>query len=84
MTTIEKLKARFLSYPRDFSWGELVRLLGELGYQESNAGKTSGSRVRFIHEKCEPILLHKPHPKSELKLYQVKQIIETLIIRGQL
>lgn len=84
MTKFEKLKTRFLSMPKDFSWDELTKLLGECGYKETNAGKTSGSRIKFIHAHFEPICLHKPHPKPELKAYQVKQIVETLKNKGLL
>ncbi len=84
MTKFEKLKTRFLSMPKDFSWDELTKLLGECGYKETNAGKTSGSRIKFIHANFEPLCLHKPHPKPELKAYQVKQIVETLKNKGLL
>lgn len=58
MTKKEKLKDRLLSYPSDFTWDELKKLLLSFGYKESNAGKTSGSRVRFISDIYSPILLH--------------------------
>ena len=47
-----------------------------------NKGRTSGSRIMFISEKHEAILLHKPHPQKELKAYQVKQLIEVLEQEG--
>ncbi len=72
MTQLDKLKKRFLSMPRDFTWIELIRLLESLNYQETQAGKTSGSRVRFVHEEFPPISLHKPHPKPVLKAYQLR------------
>lgn len=50
MTKKEKLKDRLLSYPSDFTWDEVKKLLLSFGYRESNAGKTSGSRVRFISD----------------------------------
>lgn len=84
MTKFEKLRTRFLSMPKDFSWDELTRLLAEYGYKETSSGKTSGSRVKFIHEKFEPICLHKPHPRPELKAYQVRQIVDVLKNRGVL
>jgi hypothetical protein len=84
MTKFEKLTTRFLSMPKNFSWDELIKLLGAYGYKETNAGKTSGSRIKFIHAKLEPICLHKPHPKPELKAYQLKQILEALRNRGLL
>ena len=73
MTKKDKLKERLLSCPADFTWAELKKLLLSLGYQESNVGKTSGSRVRFVAEKYSPILLHKPHPQPVVKKYMLKQ-----------
>jgi hypothetical protein len=66
MTQSDKLKKRFLSKPKDFSWIELRKLLCGLGYEETHAGKTSGSRVRFM----------------VLKEYQLKQVYEALRERG--
>ncbi len=84
MTQVDKLKVRFLSKPKDFTWTELTKFLMGLGYKETQAGKTSGSRVRFMHAEYEPITLHKPHPKPILKEYIIKQLTETLKKRGQL
>ncbi len=84
MTKTDKLKQRLMSCPKDFTWSELKKLLATFGYQESNVGKTSGSRVRFISDKHPPIILHKPHPKPEMKEYQLKQIIELLEREGLL
>ena len=77
MSKKEKLIARLLSCPKDFHYDEAKTLLKSLGFTEDNKGRTSGSRVAFINgDKF--IMLHKPHPSGELKLYQVKQLIETL------
>ena len=84
MTTIDKLRKKFLSKPKDFTWAELKILLNGWGYSEYNAGKTSGSRVRFVHECHGDIMLHKPHPNPELKSYIIKQIIEQLNKEGLL
>lgn len=84
MTKKDKLKERLLNCPSDFTWEELKKLLLSLEYRESNAGKTSGSRVRFISETCSPILLHKPHPKPIVKKYMIKQVIEQLKKEGLL
>lgn len=79
MSRKEKLKERFLSEPKDFTFDELETLLTHLGFVKSNKGKTSGSRVEFKHlEKDFPIILHKPHPNPELKEYAIKQIISIL------
>jgi hypothetical protein len=83
MSKSEKLKKRFLSRPRDFTYKELNSLLSSLGYEECLLGKTSGSRVAFIHKETKHIIrLHKPHPGNELKMYQIDLIIEELRIRG--
>jgi len=79
MTKIDKLIERLLSVPKDMEYSELVKILNHFGYWETTKGKTSGSRVMFIHDKAQmPIRLHKPHPKPILKEYVIKQIIEEL------
>ena len=83
MSQKEKLIKRLLNKPVDFTYDELRKLLGKLGYKESQSGKTSGSRVAFFNEKIEHIIrLHKPHPKNVLKQYQVEQLVEELTTRG--
>ncbi|WP_412755629.1 type II toxin-antitoxin system HicA family toxin [Legionella longbeachae] len=84
MTKIDKLRQRFLSKPKDFTWDELKVLLKSMDFEEYNAGKTSGSRVRFIHTIYNDIMLHKPHPNPELKGYQIKQILDQLKKEGLL
>ena len=84
MTKKDKLKERLLRCPSDFTWDELKQLLFSLGYRESNVGKTSGSRVRFVSDEYSPILLHKPHPKPVIKMYMLKQVIEQLKKEGLL
>ena len=79
MSKKEKLKKRLTARPKDFTFPELITLLNGLGYLECNKGKTSGSRVSFIHSELQHIIcLHKPHPANILKLYQVDFIIEEL------
>ena len=81
----EKLIKRFLSEPKDFTFKELVTLLGYLGYRLNTAGKTSGSSLRFIHPVLDkPITIHKPHPDSIIPEYQVKNIAEYLNEEGLL
>lgn len=84
MTKIDKLRQRFLSKPKDFTWDELKVLLKSMGFEEYNSGKTSGSRVRFIHAQYSDIILHKPHPNPELKGYQIKQVSAQLKKEGLL
>ncbi len=79
MSKKDKLIARFRSRPSDFSWDELVSLLNYLGYEEISTGKTAGSRRAFIHHATKQIIrLHKPHPASILKNYQIKDLLDSL------
>ncbi len=81
MSKKEKLIARLKSRPNDFTFEEAQTLLGLLGFEMSNKGRTSGSRVMFVKGDT-PIILHKPHPRKELLEYQIKSIIEVLTEEG--
>lgn len=78
----EKLIQRLKSMPKDFTFDEAETLLRYLNYTRSNKGKTSGSRVIFISKNHGNILLHKPHPQNQLKLYQIRQLLEILEKEG--
>lgn len=78
----EKLILKLKSKPKDFTFEEAERLLGFFGYERSDKGRTSGSRVMFYCEGRAPILLHKPYPRKELLEYQVKQLVEKLTEEG--
>ncbi len=85
MGKAEKLLRRFLLKPTDFTYDELKNLLGYFGYDETKAGKTSGSRVTFYNSKTEHVIkLHKPHPKPVLKRYQLDDIEDRLKEEGLL
>ena len=85
MSNKEKLQARLLKRPKDFTYQELESLLKSLGYIEVKKGKTSGSRRAFINETSKHIIrLHKPHPGNEIKLYLVDYLIEELKKEGSL
>ena len=77
----EKLIEKLKTVPKDFTFEEMQSLLLFLGFEISNKGKTSGSRVKFIRGDI-PIILHKPHPRKELLEYQVKQILAILEEEG--
>ena len=75
MSKADKLYKRLMSRPRDFSFAEAKKLLESYGFEESNKGKTSGSRVAFIRRSDQrTFLLHKPHPQSVLKLYAIDEL----------
>lgn len=78
MGTKEKLKDRFLTLPKDFTFDELEKLLLAYGYTKGNKGKTSGSRVVFKNGDKRPIMLHKPHPGNIIKSYALKQVLDDL------
>ena len=82
MGTKDKLIARFLTLPNDFTWEEMSRMLQSLGYIQCNKGKTSGSRVIFKGDTLKPIMLHKPHPGNIIKRYVMKQVYDYLINEG--
>ncbi len=84
MSSKDKLIARFLTFPADFTFDELERLLTIFGYSKSNKGKTSGSRVIFRDKDGHPIMLHKPHPGNIVKQYAVRQVYEELQSKGYL
>lgn len=84
MSRKEKLIERLKRRPHDFTWHELVSLLGHFGYQQIKTGKTAGSRQRFVHPAYPIIILHKPHPSEILKRYQVDQVLEILHKEGLL
>jgi hypothetical protein len=80
----EKLIARLLGRPKDFTFQEAASLLGHFGYNETTSGKTGGSRVAFANSKRDYIRMHKPHPRNILKEYQVEFLVNKLKERGLL
>jgi hypothetical protein len=79
MGTKEKLIERFKRQPKDFTFDELTSMFRILGFELSQKGKTSGSRVEFVNNEKELSFgAHKPHPDSAIKSYVMKQILEFL------
>lgn len=79
MSKKDKLMARLLSQPKDFTFDEVETLLGYFSYYIDNGGRTSGSKVKFINlQRSSEIALHKPHPQKILKEYQIKALIKFL------
>ena len=50
MGKLEKMIERLKSNPKDFTFEEMQTLLSALGFELSNKGKTSGSRVKFFKD----------------------------------
>ena len=78
MSTKEKLIERFKSLPKDFTFDELVTLLGFWGYHLKNKGQTSGSRVVFVKGE-DKIILHKPHPSNIIGKRTLLDIYDRII-----
>jgi hypothetical protein len=76
MTSIKKLKERLYTFPKDFTWNELVRVLTSYGYEELKSGGTSARKFR--DERSHIINLHKPHPGSIVKSYAIRYVVEEL------
>jgi len=83
MSKRDKLLAKLDTRPKNFTYNELNSLLKKLGYAQRQLGKSSGSRVAFVHPETQHIIrLHKPHPGNELKRYQIDYLIEELTKEG--
>lgn len=81
MSKKDKLLNRLTSHPKDFTYDELVTLLGRYGYVEDNLGKTSGSAVKFRRLRDDHMIMfsmHKPHSPAILKPYQVNIVLKEL------
>ena len=78
MSITEKLIKRFKTLPTDFTFEELEKLFNFFGYERSNKGKTSGSRVVFKNKEKRPIMIHKPHDGNVIKEYAMRQVYNYL------
>ena len=81
MSKKEKLIERLKTNPKDFTFNETKTLMGLYGYEISSAGKSSGSQVHFTKGK-KVFYMHKPHPRKELLVYQVKAVRNELEQEG--
>ncbi len=79
MGQVDKLIEKLRSNPKDFTWDELVKVLGHFGYLELKAtGRTGGSRRKFVNANNKIISLHEPHPCRVIPPDMLKQIVEYL------
>ena len=84
MTTKDKLLEKILSNKKNVTYNEITNILTSFGFVEKNKGKTSGSRICFLHDDGTKILLHKPHPGNIMKKYAVDIVIEKLREHGDI
>ena len=81
MSQKDTLVSRLLARPRDFELRELEKLLGLCGCTKSNAGRTSGSAIRYTYVRGNVkrvFSIHRPHPENTLKRYVLDGAIEFL------
>jgi len=81
MSKKDKLIKKLKSKPKDFTFDEAETLLTSFGLKKKNKGKTSGSRVAFEKDNFS-YTLHKPHPRKEIPMYQIIDMIEKLEKEG--
>ncbi len=82
MTKKDKLLERFLALPNDFTFDELKSLLESMGFEIENKGKTSVSRVAFVHiNYSKHNLIQKPHPSKIINKIYLKQIKMELTLK---
>lgn len=80
MSKKEKLIAKLLNRPKDFTFDEMATLLSYFGY---NLKQGKGSAVKFIKNNSNEVInFHKPHPNGILKKYILEQVIEKLSKEG--
>ena len=85
MSKKEKLIKKFLKMGNDFEYSEIVSLLNQFGFYETQLGKTTGSAVCFSSkDNAVKIRFHKPHPDKYMKKYVMNQIKEMLEKEGLL
>ena len=82
LSKIEKLIERLKTEPSDFTYKEMITVLGALGFVASSKGRTSGSRVKFINGDGLEIIMHKPHPQKEIRRVYVSEIVRKLEQEG--
>lgn len=85
MSKVDKAKERLILRPKDYTYSEAKYLLSQLGFEEFNKGKTSGSRVKFYRASDQHIiLLHKPHPGDVMSIGSIRDLAMRLEEMGEL
>lgn len=85
MSKFDKAVERLIQQPKDYTYSEARYLLVQLGFEEFNKGKTSGSRVKFYRAVDQRIiLLHKPHPGDVMSIGATKALAVRLKEMGEI
>lgn len=82
MSKKDKLIERFKSIPSDFTFDDIVKLLGYFGFILAN---NDGSKRAFINPQTKQVIYcHEPHPGNIMKKYMLRDIKEKLEEGGHL
>lgn len=88
MTRAQKLRKRILAKPTpaDVTSAELAIFFKQLGLEEIQLGKTSGSRIKFANprDRSQQIRLHKSHGSSPIDRGALQDVIKKLKKMGLL
>ena len=85
MSRREKLIERFRSYPKDFTWQELVKVLEGLGYARSRTGGKQAVRVADLFTRMRRVFYCiNRTPATYLKRYMLEQVLQHLDDEGLL
>jgi len=69
----EKLKAKLDSLPKNFTWDELVSLMGLYEFQLLKAKRGSGRK--FYNKTLDRLVaFHEPHPDNTMKRYVLVEV----------
>lgn len=75
---------RLTTIPANLSWDELRAILNGFGYEQTSAGTTGGSRVKFRGDGLPDLNLHRPHNPEIVRRYVLRQIVKALKREGVL
>lgn len=79
---LEKLVASFKNCSGPYPWRDFLRLLGQLGYEQTTAGKTGGSRRKHFNAATKHLLmLDEPH-SGQMGFGMVKRLRKELEDKG--
>ncbi len=84
MSKHEKLIARLLERPRNFTWDEAITLLSRCGYRLYKRGSGSSHKAFHCVDTGDVIHISQPHPGNELKRYQMDELIKKLKQTGRI
>ena len=81
----DKLINKLKSNPKDFTIEELDTLMRLCNCEIDNAGRTSGSRKKYVHiGDRHKLIIHTPHPQNIIKKYVIDRVIEYLQSEGEI